>query len=401
LESPALEESHLESQQQQQLVKSVPKRSCISIGDGQLRITPSTFGHLQHLNEIRDAFDKMASTPSLPQTQAETLFSKSLKIAAVVGAYWTVSISMVFLNKYLLSSADVRLEAPIFITWFQCFVAVATLYLLGSIRSQTLFPPFEVKLETCKKVLPLSCIFVGMIVFNNLCLKYVEVSFYNVGRSLTTVFNVILTYFLLNVTTSVKALLCCGVIVSGFALGIDQEIDVSYLGVFFGVTASCFVALNSIFVKKALPFVDHNEWKLTLYNNVNGTFIFLPVILVSGEMSTVFAFQNLYQPYFWFMMVVSGIFGVAIAVVTMMQIKFTSPLTHNISGTTKACFQTVLAVSINDETKTGLWWLSNLFVLGGSAAYTNVRASEMRALHLAVMQRMREEQKNNAKLDLK
>ena len=33
--------------------------------------------------------------------------------------------------------------------------------------------------------------FVGMITFNNLCLKHLGVSFYNVGRSLTTVFNVV------------------------------------------------------------------------------------------------------------------------------------------------------------------------------------------------------------------
>ena len=38
---------------------------------------------------------------------------------------------------------------------------------------------------------PLSIIFVGMITFNNLTLKYLGVAFYNVGRSLTTVFNVV------------------------------------------------------------------------------------------------------------------------------------------------------------------------------------------------------------------
>ena len=43
----------------------------------------------------------------------------------------------------------------------------------------------------CMQVLPLSVVFVGMIVFNNLTLKYLGVAFYNVGRSLTTVFNVV------------------------------------------------------------------------------------------------------------------------------------------------------------------------------------------------------------------
>jgi hypothetical protein len=41
------------------------------------------------------------------------------------------------------------------------------------------------------QVLPLSVVFVGMVVFNNLTLKYLGVAFYNVGRSLTTVFNVV------------------------------------------------------------------------------------------------------------------------------------------------------------------------------------------------------------------
>ena len=46
------------------------------------------------------------------------------------------------------------------------------------------------------QVLPLSIVFVGMITFNNLTLKYLGVAFYNVGRSLTTVFNVVRMLFI-------------------------------------------------------------------------------------------------------------------------------------------------------------------------------------------------------------
>ena len=58
-----------------------------------------------------------------------------------------------------------------------------------------------------------------MITFNNLCLKYVTVAFYNIGRSLTTVFNVLFTYYILKEKTSFKALLCCACIIGGFFLG--------------------------------------------------------------------------------------------------------------------------------------------------------------------------------------
>lgn len=76
-------------------------------------------------------------------------------------------------------------------------------------------------------------------------------------------------------------------------------------------------------------------------------------------------------------MTLGGIFGVAISIVSTLQIKFTSPLTHNVSGTAKACAQTVIAVSVYGEHKTPLWWLSNFMVLGGSMAYAQVRRKEM------------------------
>jgi solute carrier family 35 (GDP-fucose transporter), member C1 len=42
---------------------------------------------------------------------------------------------------------------------------------------------------------------------------------------------------------------------------------------------------------------------------------------------------------FWSAMTVAGFFGFAIGIVTVLQIKATSPLTHNISGTAKAAVQ--------------------------------------------------------------
>ena len=61
--------------------------------------------------------------------------------------------------------------------------------------------------------------------------------------------------------------------------------------------------------------------------------------------------------------------------ITLLQV--TSPLTHNISGTAKAAFQTVLATYVNSEIKTVMWWISNMIVLVGSAMYARVRQLEM------------------------
>lgn len=61
------------------------------------------------------------------------------------------------------------------------------------------------------KMAPLSIVFVGMITFNNLTLKYLGVAFYNIGRSMTTVFNVVrnndrmrtVTYRSISICTSI------------------------------------------------------------------------------------------------------------------------------------------------------------------------------------------------------
>ena len=91
------------------------------------------------------------------------------------------------------------------------------------------------------QVLPLSVIFVGMITFNNLCLRHVGVSFYYIGRSLTTVFNVLLTYFILGQRTSLAAVACCALILAGFYLGVDQ---VRLLGVSINATSMTYIKVT-------------------------------------------------------------------------------------------------------------------------------------------------------------
>lgn len=70
---------------------------------------------------------------------------------------------------------------------------------------------------------PLTILFASMIATNNFCLKYVTVAFYYVGRSLTTIFNVLFTYLILGERTSKNCIFFCVVIIFGFYLGVDQE----------------------------------------------------------------------------------------------------------------------------------------------------------------------------------
>ncbi|XP_034934194.1 GDP-fucose transporter 1 [Chelonus insularis] len=316
----------------------------------------------------------------------DQLSTKYIKIITAVTAYWIISILTVFVNKNLLSSKQVNLDAPMFITWFQCAVTMFICFSLSKLAKSypkvISFPdgnPYTI--NNFKKVLPLSILFTLMVASNNLCLKYVDVAFYYIGRSLTTVFNVIFTYLILGNKTSLRCIICCAVIISGFWLGVDQENiagSLSVLGTFFGVLGSLSLSLYSIYTKKILPFVNDEIWLLSYYNNAYSIFLFIPLILINGEYQIILNYNKFNDLYFWFIMVSGGVCGFAIGYVSALQIQVTSPLTHNISGTAKACAQTVLASYWYNERKPFLWWISNFAVLGASAMYARFKQLDLK-----------------------
>merc|ERR1712087_182160 len=237
------------------------------------------------------------------------------------------------------------------------------------------FPTFEYKIAIAKRVMPLTLVFLGMIVFNNLCLKYVEVSFYQVARSMTIVLNICFTFLLLGKRTNRNSILCCVFVTIGYLMGCDGEARFEWLGVTFGLLSSVFVALNAIYVKKILPVVDDNSEKLMIYNNLNAVFL-LPIFIVlfTDEVVEISVSQFAFiKPKFWGITLIAGIFGFLINFASYIQIKFTSPLTHNVSGTAKAAAQTVIALYIFQNPTTAQALIGCGVVIIASFAYSRVR----------------------------
>lgn len=173
-------------------------------------------------------------------------------------------------------------------------------------------------------------------------------------------------------------------IVFGFWLGVDQESvagSLSLSGTIYGVLASIAVCLYSIQTKQVLPHVNQEILLLSYYNNLYSLFLFLPMMLLNGEFTELYNYDNFADSFFWMALLTGGICGFAIGYVTALQIKVTSPLTHNISGTAKACAQTVLATFWYHDYKSLLWWFSNMVVLSGSAAYARAKQVELERNH--------------------
>ena len=113
---------------------------------------------------------------------------------------------------------------------------------------------------------------------------------------------------------------------------------------------------------------------------MNASLLFLPLILIFEHTPIYIAFSNqFFSLIFWTAMGVAGFFGFSIGIVTVLQIKATSPLSHNISGTAKAAVQSMLAFYIWGNQPTFMGVLGIFTVLGGSLLYTFVKMEENRA----------------------
>lgn len=73
----------------------------------------------------------------------------------------------------------------------------------------------------------------------------------------------------------------------------------------------------------------------------------------------------------------AGVFGFLIGIITIAQISLTSPLTHNISGTAKACVQTLVAVMFLGDKMSFRSFCGTAMVLTGTFLYSLVRSREM------------------------
>ncbi|KAK8857806.1 hypothetical protein M9Y10_012900 [Tritrichomonas musculus] len=308
------------------------------------------------------------------------LQKKQLQSILAVSFYMTVSIGLVFLNRLVLTNKTEKAGA-LFVSWYQFVVAYVIIIIITTfcpnVPLLNLFPPIRYQWSVVTKVLPVSFTYLMMIGFNNKCLEYVSVSGYQIVRSLTIMFNIILTFMILHNKTSLRCCLACGGVVVGFLCGVEGEVNLSLKGAIFGVCSSFFVALYSIVVKKVMGLLDDNEYLLIEYNTPIAIILLIPIVWYSGEFDVLTKGMS---AKFWGMQTLAGVVGFIINIAIFLNIKYTTPLTHNLSGTVKACLQTLLAFVVfpGSETMTTMKFIGTVLVIGFSAYYAYVRKTEMK-----------------------
>ncbi|KAG0094991.1 hypothetical protein BGZ93_006467 [Podila epicladia] len=294
-------------------------------------------------------------------------------VMLTVGFYMVTALIMV-------SWALNAFQAPWTLLWFQMAIAVA---LLKVTHYTGLLKMPEIRPDVSKALLPLIAINVIGLGVNTMCLVYVDTSFYQIARGLVLPFTVMFAYTLLGQPSSNLVLGACFAVFCGFYTGVTSEINVSQLGVFFGVISSITTSLHAIVIKKSLGAVNNSSIDLVYYNNFLSLIATTPIIYFSGESAKISeawaeeGFEVFHG--FLFAAFITGIFGFLINLAGFMQISKTSPTTHMISGAVRGVLQTLLGYFAFGDIITSGRLLGIVLILSGSALYTYAKDKEMRA----------------------
>ncbi|TFK56648.1 hypothetical protein OE88DRAFT_1715606 [Heliocybe sulcata] len=326
-----------------------------------------------------------------------------LKVAGVVAFYMGAALVMVFVNKAVLQTAP---SLPLLFLLNQLIIAVILLHAGAFVTPRIELPHLD--LPTAKKLFPVVSVNIIGLVFNTLCLRDVEASFFQIARGMQLPLTILVSSLVAKKSPSRLVILSATVVTVGFLLGVspslsrqnitdtdESTVDIpayavadphkpSLLSLFYGFLSSLFIAVHAVLIKSSLPHCNNSTIQLAYWTNLGSAVLILPFVLLGGEAwritSEVFGDTSAWWASEGFTFVwgsiVTGVFGFLLCVAGLLSIKITSPVTHMFSSAARSVLQTLLGVWIFHDLLNVKRALSILVILGGTMYYTYVKSLE-------------------------
>jgi GDP-fucose transporter C1 len=316
----------------------------------------------------------MASSPSSND------HATHLQVASVISFYMSAALVMVFVNKAVLNGSP---DLPLLFLLIQLLMAVVLLHAAALFSPKVVIPKIE--MAVAKKLVPVVAVNVIGLVFNTLCLRDVEASFFQIARGLNLPITIIVSSIHTRSLPSTRVIVAAVAVTLGFFTGVTPSKDLpakavpSILSLVYGVLSSLFIAFHAVLIKYSLQHCNNSSIELAYWTNFGSAVFLLPFVAFGGEL---FKFRALLYTltwdgrlFFWGSMT-TGVFGFLLCVAGVLSIKVTSPITHMFSGAVRSVLQTLLGVWIFNDILTINRATSIMIILGGTMFYTWVKSVE-------------------------
>ncbi|KAL0572930.1 hypothetical protein V5O48_009043 [Marasmius crinis-equi] len=304
----------------------------------------------------------------------------TLKVAGVVTFYMSAALVMVFVNKAVLNKAP---ELPLLFLFNQLLIAVGLLHVSAAFSKRVEIPKLD--LEVAKKLFPVVSVNIIGLVFNTLCLRGVEASFFQIARGMQLPLTIFISSINTHSTPSPRVIGAAIIVTLGFFLGVAPNSSIpltaspSLLSLFYGLLSSLFIAVHAVLIKSSLPHCENSTIQLAWWTNAGSAILILPFIFLNGEPAHIYEMiqqgDRELNVFTWGSLV-TGLFGFLLCVAGLLSIKVTSPITHMFSSAARSVIQTLLGVWIFNDLLTINRGTSILVILGGTMYFTWVKSKE-------------------------
>ncbi|KAI0654230.1 hypothetical protein C8Q70DRAFT_534923 [Cubamyces menziesii] len=308
--------------------------------------------------------------------------SQTWKVASVVTFYMSAALVMVFVNKAVMISSP---ELPLLFLLIQLSLAVVLLHGAAVMTTKVEIPKLELK--TAKKLAPVTIVNVVGLVFNLLCLRGVDASFFQIARGLQLPLTIIVSSLHGRSLPSKLVIGASAIVTTGFFIGLAPNAIIadraheapSYLSIIYGVLSSLFIAIHAVLIKLSLPHAQNSTIQLAYWQNLGSALLLAPFILFQGELSKLAELRSTpswnAEVFLWGS-IVTGVFGFLLCVAGLLSIKITSPVTHMFSSAARSAIQTLLGVWLFNDLFTANRAISILLIAAGTMFYTWVKSIE-------------------------
>jgi len=239
-------------------------------------------------------------------------------------------------NKAVLNAAP---DLPLLYLFNQLVIAVLLLHGATLFTARVQIPKLEV--QTAKKLTPVVSVNIIGLIFNTLCLRGVEASFFQIARGLVLPLTILVSCIHTHARPSVRVLIAAGVVTVGFLTGISPNKNLpvsaspSVISLIYGLLSSLFIAVHAVLIKASLPHCNNSTIELAYWTNLGSAVMVAPLVLFNGEVQVFISLAGSAEwdsSTFLYGSMVTGVFGFLLCVAGLLSIKITSPITHMFSS---------------------------------------------------------------------
>ena len=230
-------------------------------------------------------------------------------------------------------------DLPLLYLFNQLVIAVILLHGASFLTAKVQLPKLDV--QTAKKLTPVVSVNIIGLVFNTLCLRGVEASFFQIARGMVLPLTILVSCIHTHARPSAKVYIATGIVTVGFLTGISPSKGLpvsaspSVVSLIYGMLSSLFIAIHAVLIKASLPHCNNSTIELAYWTNLGSAVMAAPFILLNGELETLARLTRSTEwdgRTFVYGSMVTGVFGFLLCVAGLLSIKITSPITHMFSS---------------------------------------------------------------------